>query len=168
VGKVLGNATGNVVFQQASAVHSRDIACLHALLYQEAWTADSVGVLLAHPASVSFIAYANDAAQPAGFLLGQSAADQGEILSLGVRHDVQRCGIGRRLVTAFMDASRNMGVRDIFLEVASGNIAARRLYENLGFVLAGRRSHYYQQPGGDAEDALTLTVVLPPAKAHSR
>ena len=164
----MGKVLGNVVLQQAAATHARDIASLHAPLFAEGWTADSVEVLLAHPASVAFIAYANDAAQPAGFLLGHSAADQGEILSLGVRHDVQRCGIGRRLVTAFMDASRNMGVRDIFLEVASGNIAARRLYENLGFVLAGRRSHYYQQPGGDAEDALTLTVVLPPAKAHSR
>jgi ribosomal-protein-alanine N-acetyltransferase len=141
---------------------------LHALLFAEGWTADSVGVLLAHPASVSFIAYANDPLEPAGFLLGQRAVDQGEILSLGVRRDQQRCGIGRRLVAAFMEAARESGVCNIFLEVASGNVAARRLYEDLGFVQAGRRPRYYRQPGGGAEDALTLTVVLPPAKAHSR
>jgi ribosomal-protein-alanine N-acetyltransferase len=67
-----------------------------------------------------------------------------------------------------MEAARESGVCNIFLEVASGNVAARRLYEDLGFVQAGRRPRYYRQPGGGAEDALTLTVVLPPAKAHSR
>lgn len=168
MGKVIGKAAGNVVLQQASAAHARDVAHLHAPLFEEGWTADSIGVLLAHPASASFIANVNDPFEPAGFLLGQRAADQGEILSLGVRGDLQRCGIGRRLVAAFMEAVQASGVRDIFLEVASGNAAARRLYEDLGFVQAGRRARYYRQPGGGAEDALTLTVALPPAKAHSR
>lgn len=157
-----------LALQRASIADAGEVTHLHAPLFEEPWTGESIGALLAHPASASFMAYAGDPPEPAGFLLGQIAADQGEILSLGVLGDLQRRGVGRRLVTAFMDAARDSGVRDIFLEVASGNAAARRLYESLGFVQAGCRPHYYPRSGGGAEDALMLTVALAPEKAHSR
>jgi ribosomal-protein-alanine N-acetyltransferase len=44
----------------------------------------------------------------------------------------------------------------MFLEVASGNQAARALYERAGFIRVGRRARYYPNGG----DALVLRADL--------
>jgi ribosomal-protein-alanine N-acetyltransferase len=49
----------------------------------------------------------------------------------------------------------------MFLEVAISNVAARALYDRLGFTEAGRRKGYYARPGSPPEDALILRSNLP-------
>jgi ribosomal-protein-alanine N-acetyltransferase len=44
----------------------------------------------------------------------------------------------------------------VYLEVASGNTAARRLYESFGFTQSGLRQKYYI----NGEDALILSLSL--------
>ena len=51
-----------------------------------------------------------------------------------------------------VDAARS-GVRRATLEVRESNVAARRLYERLGFTVTAKRPKYYAQP---EEDALIL------------
>ena len=48
----------------------------------------------------------------------------------------------------------------IFLEVAEDNAPAVALYRKLNFVEVGRRKRYYERPGGEAVDALTLVLTL--------
>jgi [ribosomal protein S18]-alanine N-acetyltransferase len=95
-----------------------------------------------------------------GFVVGQLAADEAEILSLGVRADRQRHGIGRKLVEALARAVKKAEARRLFLEVGAGNTSALGLYRSLGFQEVGRRKGYYQHLGGSAEDALTLALNL--------
>jgi len=45
------------------------------------------------------------------------------------------------------------GVQCATLEVRRSNLAAQRLYERLGFAIAGQRRNYYSHP---EEDALIL------------
>lgn len=54
-------------------------------------------------------------------------------LSLGVRPDARGRGIGRDLLTAFLDAARARGVTQVSLSVEAGN-HSRRLYAAHGFV----------------------------------
>mgnify|MGYP001404481592 CR=1 FL=1 len=49
---------------------------------------------------------------------------------------------------------------DRVLEVATGNAAALGLYKAMGFQEVGRRKGYYERPGAEAEDALTLALNL--------
>jgi ribosomal-protein-alanine N-acetyltransferase len=49
--------------------------------------------------------------------------------------------------------ARVLGARRATLEVRASNDDARRLYERLGFHVAGRRRNYYTNP---IEDALIL------------
>ena len=51
-----------------------------------------------------------------------------------------------------VDAARS-GVRRATLEVRESNVAARRLYERLGFTVTAKRPKYYTEP---EEDALIL------------
>ncbi|TQF76591.1 ribosomal-protein-alanine acetyltransferase, partial [Elioraea sp. Yellowstone] len=50
------------------------------------------------------------------------------------------------------------GAGRLFLEVAVGNAAARRLYGRLGFREVGQRRGYYP----DGADALVLALALSP------
>ena len=101
----------------ASPEHAEELAQLHAGLFEKPWDADSFSRLLSHPGSTSFLARVGTPPQTAGFILSQLAADEAEILTLGVRKDSQRHGIARRLVEAMARAAKKAEVRRLFLEV---------------------------------------------------
>jgi ribosomal-protein-alanine N-acetyltransferase len=98
--------------------------------------------------------------QTAGFIIGQLASDEAEILALCVRKEFQRQGIGRSLVEALSRAARKAEARRLFLEVASDNTAALSLYGKLGFEQCGRRKGYYQRAGARDKDAINLALTL--------
>lgn len=139
---------------------AQDLARLHAPLFNPAWDAASFSQLLSHPGSTAFMARAGQPLEMAGFILGQLAADEAEILTLGVRQDWQRLGIGRRLVEALSRAAKRAEARRLHLEVAASNGAALLLYKKLGFEESGHRKSYYERPGAPAEDAINLSLAL--------
>jgi ribosomal-protein-alanine N-acetyltransferase len=144
----------------ASPEHAQELARLHAGLFATPWDAASLNGLLSHPASTAFIARVGTPAQTVGFVLAQLAADEAEILTVGVDKAWQRRGIGRRLVEALCRAARKAEARSLYLEVAPDNTAALALYKGFGFTESGRRKSYYARPDGPAEDGLTLVLVL--------
>jgi len=93
----------------------------------------------------------------AGYVVAHSAADEGEILNLGVAAAHRRHGIGRELVERALAELAARGARTVYLEVRASNAAARRLYESLGFSEIGRRARYYRRP---VEDAVVLSAKL--------
>lgn len=99
-----------------------------------------------------------DGDSPAGLVLVQHAADTAEILTLAVRPGLRRRGAGRRLLAGASALAAAGGADRMLLEVAEGNLAARRLYMVAGFTLYGRRPGYYGGSGPDREDALLLAL----------
>jgi ribosomal-protein-alanine N-acetyltransferase len=150
----------NLSLLWASPERSDEIAALHAQLFDPAWDAASITSSIEHPASASFIAQIRDPRVLAGFVIGRIAADEAEILSIGVAPEWQRRGIGRHMVEGLVRAARRAEVKRVFLEVASDNAAGGALYLSLGFRPAGGRKAYYTRPGGTTADALILTLDL--------
>lgn len=144
----------------AAPERSKEVADIHRQLFNPPWTADAIASLLAHPASTSLIAVSGSPHAIAGFVIGQLAADEAEILSIGVMPDWQRIGLGAMLVEGIARAARRGEARTLFLEVAEDNSAALRLYQRLGFREVGRRPRYYHRPDGPAIDALNLSLDL--------
>lgn len=144
----------------AAPEHAAELANLHGGLFETPWDADAFASLLSHPGSTAFLARVGAPPQTAGFILGQLAADEAEILTLGVGKGSQRHGIGRRLVEALGRAAKRAEARRLFLEVAADNGPALALYNGLDFVEVGRRKGYYQRAGGTPQDALTLALTL--------
>ena len=88
-----------------------------------------------------------------GFLVSrQTAPGEREIVNLGVEPRQRRRGVARELLRA--ELSRACGAW--FLEVRESNAAALRLYETLGFQIAGRRPAYYHDP---PEAAIVMKFV---------
>ncbi len=74
----------------AGPEQAADVAALHAQLFDPPWSEDSIRTLLDHPASTAFLAVIGNPKVPVGFVLAQLAADEAEILSIGVAKDWQR------------------------------------------------------------------------------
>ena len=102
----------------------------------------------------AFALIAVETAEPAGLALARVAADEGEVLALGVLAERRQRGIGRALLSAQLAAR-------LFLEVAADNSAAQALYVAEGFTIVGRRAGYYATLDGSALDGLILAKSLP-------
>jgi ribosomal-protein-alanine N-acetyltransferase len=138
------------------------IAALHAELFPTAWERDAVQALIEHPASLALVA-TRPGRIVVGFIIAQIAADEAEILTIGVAPEQQRYGIGRQLVEGTARSAIRSEARRLCLDVADNNAPARALYASCGFAEIGRRKAYYTLPGGAREDALQLARDLAPA-----
>ena len=144
----------------AAPDRAAEIATLHKRLFDPAWDEQAVASLLEHPASTSLVAIAGEPKASVGFIIGQLAADEAEIISVASAPDWQRAGLGRMLVEGLVRAARRGEAKRLFLEVADDNVAARALYRSLGFSEVGRRKGYYVRANGPAVDALVLSLNL--------
>jgi [ribosomal protein S18]-alanine N-acetyltransferase len=144
----------------ANQEHADTLANLHAALFPQAWDAASFHQLLADPGATSFLARAGNPPEMVGFIVGRLVADEAEILTLGVRNEWQRQGIGRQLVEALARAAKKADVHRLYLEVSVSNGPALLLYKRLGFEEAGRRKGYYENRGEPPEDAINLSLAL--------
>lgn len=137
-----------------------ELAAAHAGLFPDAWDAAAFEKLLSHPGSIAFIARVGSPLQLAGFVLAQMAADEAEILTVGVPAAHQGHGVGRRLVEAICRSARKSEVRKLFLEVSAANTAATKLYDKAGFTRVGERKGYYQRQGRAPQDAVVMALDL--------
>ena len=95
--------------------------------------------------------------QPVAAIWYQCAAERAEMVDLRVMASERRRGLGRQLLWASLTALGDVGA--VELEVRSSNVAARALYESLGFSETGSRSNYYATSDG-REDAILMTLPL--------
>lgn len=87
------------------------------------------------------------------------ALDEGEILQLWIKKELQQQGYGTVLIQHTIDLCKKSHLVDIFLEVRNDNINAISLYEKLGFVNVGIRKDYYNIDGWTF-DAITMQNKL--------
>lgn len=75
---------------------------------------------------------------------------QADVLTIAVRPAHWGKGIGSALLAALLDAARQQGCTEVFLEVRADNPRAHGLYQRRGFTDLGIRRGYYQPSGVDA------------------
>lgn len=127
------------------------LATLHAAVFTvpRPWSAAEFASFLTDGLSFLLV-------EDGGFLMGRSVAGEAELLTLAVAPDLQRRGIGGRLVAQFLAEARVRDAEQAFLEVAADNAPAIRLYRRAGFSEVGRRRGYYAASDGRKIDALVF------------
>jgi ribosomal protein S18 acetylase RimI-like enzyme len=98
----------------------------------------------------------------AGFYVqaGPKHAHKGMLWGMYVRPDYRSLGVGRKLAEAIIEHAREH-VELLQLLVVSDNLAARRLYESLGFVEYGVERHATKYRGRYHDDVMmALPLVL--------
>jgi ribosomal-protein-alanine N-acetyltransferase len=134
---------------QAGPAYAQTLASLHKTAFpHDSWDVKTFATLLTQPGVTAWLD------ERGGFLLLRIAADEAEILTLGV--SLQRHGIATTLLQTAIGHATQAAATALFLEVATSNHPARALYEKHGFRQTGRRKSYYTT----GEDALILTLPL--------
>jgi ribosomal-protein-alanine N-acetyltransferase len=124
-------------------------------IFSDPWSASAFRDL---EAALFVVAEAD--AKVVGYLVGRTAADEGEILNLAVGSGHRGKGVGRALVDHALSTFREHGVGMVYLEVRDSNGVAQRFYQGVGFKEVGRRRGYYDRP---REDARILALEIGPA-----
>jgi ribosomal-protein-alanine N-acetyltransferase len=94
-----------------------------------------------------------------GYAIGAVVQDDSTsawVLRLSVGRPWQRQGTGKALTVRLIDELAARKVQNIFLSVASGNIPAKKIYENLGFVNVSSKSGYFCE--GEDRDIMRYVV----------
>ena len=94
-----------------------------------------------------------------GYAILMPAADEAELLNIGVAQAEQRKGLGRAMLAEMLGIARGRNMWRVFLEVHSANAAAIALYRSAGFSEIGMRRGYYRNMD-DSEDALVMACEL--------
>jgi len=85
-----------------------------------------------------------------GFAVGTVLLEDAELESLVVEEAWRRSGVGSGLSEALLAWAQGQEAMQMRLEVRAENVAARTLYQRLGFQECGLRRGYYVDPVDDA------------------
>ena len=87
------------------------------------------------------------------------AAGEAHLLNLSIAANSQRRGHGGALLAESIRISRELGARNVYLEVRPSNGPAQALYARFGFRHIALRRGYYPA-GTEREDALVFALPL--------
>jgi ribosomal-protein-alanine N-acetyltransferase len=94
-----------------------------------------------------------EAGKIVGYLVFRIVIDEMHIILVAVHPNWRQRNIARQLLEHAMTQAREAACRKATLEVRASNVAAQRLYFQVGFAPVGTRPQYYRRP---SEDALIL------------
>ena len=94
-----------------------------------------------------------------GYSIVSMAVGEAHIMNICVDPDVQKQGVGAKLLENMIDLARKKAER-IYLEVRPSNEVAISLYTKRGFNEIGVRKGYYPAVDGYREDAVMLALDL--------
>ncbi len=134
--------------ERLQEIHLKDVATLEELCFAEPWSKSALAHLLAGD-NMGFVALIDGTV--AAYVGLVRALDEGEITNVATMPEFRRRGLAKEVVSALIGEAKTVGIRRITLEVRTSNIAAKTLYESLGFRVCGLRKNFYSHPREDGE-----------------
>lgn len=86
----------------------------------------------------------------AGYIGFWMVLEEVHIVTIAVRSDYRRRGIGSILMLEALNAAVRLGAEKATLEVRVTNLPAQELYKKLGFITVAIRKRFYSDTGEDA------------------
>lgn len=141
------------MIERVGAAAAEALAAIHAAVFPRGWSVADLTKILQNPAAFALLD-----SERQGFVLAWAVPGEAEVLTLAVRPESRRRGLGGALMSAAGAEARARHADAMFLEVAEDNQAARAFYARLGFAEAGMRPGYY---AGGAVNAVVMRRALP-------
>jgi len=113
--------------------------------------------VVAEPDGIDALRYGFGARPVIGYAGLWFDGDVAQVMTLGTAREYQGRGVGRALLQALVDRSRQLRATSLLLEVATDNEHALALYASFGFERLGIRKRYYQP---EDKDAYTMRMDL--------
>jgi ribosomal-protein-alanine N-acetyltransferase len=129
------------------------VVALEAASFTNPWSREMLARELSPPTAARVYVLRLPGTPVAAFCSCWVIGDELHVNTIAVDPARRRQGLGLALMKAVLAEVADQGVTRATLEVRRSNVAAQRLYERLGFEVAGHRKKYYSHP---EEDALIL------------
>ena len=136
--------------------HLGQAAEIERLCFSDPWSEKMLAEHLANPCSLT-LAAVDGVGRLLGYVGLLAVVDEGYITNVAVRPDCRCQGVASSLLQALEARGRARNLTFLTLEVRQSNAPARALYEKLGYLQAGLRRNYYENP---REDAIIMTKTL--------
>ena len=137
------------------AFHLPAVAELETLCFAQPWSENAL-TMLTQSGNFGIVALTHE-----GRLIGYggmlTVLDEGQITNIAVHPEFRRMGVGKAVLSAMISQAEQQGITEISLEVRVSNLAAKELYLQVGFEIAGVRKHFYSHP---TEDGLVMVKEL--------
>ncbi|WP_456478574.1 ribosomal protein S18-alanine N-acetyltransferase [Geoglobus ahangari] len=104
----------------------------------------------------SEIFVADIGAMVVGYVVLVYREDEAKIMSIAVKKEFRRRGIGSMLLREAIKRAKEKGAKRLLLEVRVSNVAAQELYKKFGFSVVGVLDSYYS----DGESAYLMSLDL--------
>ena len=151
------DAAAVVTIENANLLDASLIQALKANPYTASWTKEDFARWLQQSGIVALKTMADT--QLAGYLLISTTPPQADILDFAVSPAYRRQGIGAALLKYSLIKLAELGVNELWGEVATGNHAAWQLYQNYGAVAHTIRRNYYHL-GDQKQDAQLFCIKV--------
>jgi ribosomal-protein-alanine N-acetyltransferase len=115
------------------------------------------GEIYNQPISSSLVIVYKPHSRVIGHLIFWRIKEQMQINNIAIHPDFRRMGIAEAVLRQVLSRIRAEGAKFVTLEVRPSNIAARSLYNKLGFAVLGIKDNYYHNP---PEPALVMGKKL--------
>jgi ribosomal-protein-alanine N-acetyltransferase len=157
---------GAIVIERVSAREDLDaVADLEAASFTNPWTREMLERELTQSNVARVYVLRLPGYRVAAFCACWFVYDELHINTIAVDPAHRRRGLATALMQHLVGEAVGEGVQRALLEVRQSNVPALRLYEGLGFRVAGLRRGYYSHPD---EDALVLARELLPETPEPR
>ncbi|MGC4019442.1 MAG: ribosomal protein S18-alanine N-acetyltransferase [Muricomes sp.] len=137
-----------LIIEELSAEDAASVAELEFQIFSDFWSEKSVLETINNPRSICIAA--KKAGRLAGYMLSYEAAGEVEIARIAVESEMQRQGVGSRLILKLEDICEERNIQKILLDVRESNRTAQMFYEEQGFREDGIRQNFYDNPKEDA------------------
>lgn len=126
-----------------------EVTKLEASCFSMPWKRHDFEEILTNPNRIYLVA--TEGEELLGGCMLTEIAGEGDISNVAVYENYRRKGIAKALLTELLRIGiTEREIHDFTLEVREHNQAARRLYEELGFVSEGVRPNFYDKPKENA------------------
>ena len=124
-----------------------EIAQIEKLCFSDPWSEEGLEKLL-EDGYVCLLALVDGVV--AGYVGMYFVLDEGNIINVATHPSYRRRGLAKALLKKLDEASLELDLRELYLEVRLGNESAKALYASNGWEVIGTRKNFYSHPTEDA------------------
>lgn len=146
----------DIVIEKMQTKDIPEVAGIEARVFSMPWSEQGFADALKQD---TIFVTAKQEGQVVGYCGMYCSFEEGEITNVAVLPEAQNHGIGKKIISGLLKASREKNISRIVLEVRASNTPAIRLYEEFGFQKAGIRKGFYEKPREDA--AIMILEQIP-------
>lgn len=140
---------------QNMGVYLEGILEIEDLSFPSPWSRNAFIQEIKNPVSHLWVLHEDDSVS--GYMVFWMFDSEIQVVDIAVHPGKRGRGFGHLLLRRMIDLGVSKGIRYAWLEVRTSNLAARNLYEKLGFEKVGSRPRYYRDTN---EDAIVMGLVL--------